>query len=31
MQGITLIFSVKRKTEIRYHKTGGMSISEVLP
>jgi hypothetical protein len=30
MQGITLIFSVKRKPETRYHKTGGLSITEVL-
>jgi hypothetical protein len=30
MQGITLIVSVKRKTEVRYHKTGGLSIREIL-
>jgi hypothetical protein len=30
MQGITLIVSVKRKTRIRYHKIGGLSIREIL-
>jgi len=31
MQGITLIVSAKRKTRIRYHKSGGLSIMEVFP